>query len=66
MTPSGPSARSSLRLPVAPRTMRELREWAGDIGPVRRIIEVPEEVPTEEPVVAPDPVREPEKAPVPA
>ena len=46
--------------------MRELREWAGDIGPVRRIIEVPEETPTEEPVVVPDPVREPEKVPVPA
>jgi len=37
--------------------------WAGDIGPVKRIVEVPEEIPTEEPVVIPDPVPEP-KVPV--
>jgi hypothetical protein len=65
MTPSGPSAKWT-PFPEAPRTQRELREWAGDIGPVKRIVEVPEEVPTEEPVVIPDPVREPDKAPVPS
>ena len=63
MTPSTPSAKPT-RLPFrARRTLRELREWAGDIGPVKRIVEVPEEIPTEEPVVVPDPVREPEKVP---
>ena len=66
MSPSTPSARWTRSPLRAPRTLRELREWAGDIGPVRRIIEVPEETPTEEPVVVPDPVREPEKVPVPA
>jgi hypothetical protein len=62
MTPSVPSARWIL-LPGALGALRELREWAGDIGPVKRIVEVPEEVPTEEPVVIPDPAREPEKVP---
>lgn len=65
MTPSGPSA-TWIRIPWAPGTLRELRERAGDIGPIKRIVEVPEEVPAEEPVVIPDPVREPEKGPVPA
>ncbi len=63
MSPSAPSAEST-RLPFrAPRALRELRVWAGDIGPVKRIVEVPEEIPTEEPVVIPDPVPEP-KVPV--
>jgi hypothetical protein len=65
MTPSTPSV-SWIRFLGAPGALRELREWAGDIGPVKRIVEVPEEVPTEEPVVIPDPVREPDKVPVPA
>ena len=65
MTPSGPSARW-IRIPGGSGPLSELREWAGDIGPVKRIVEVPEEVPAEEPVVIPDPVREPEKVPVPA
>ena len=62
MTPSTPSA-SWIRLPSSPEALRDLREWAGDIGPIKRIVEVPEEVPAEEPVVIPDPVREPEKVP---
>ncbi|MDP9225237.1 MAG: hypothetical protein M3P18_15605 [Actinomycetota bacterium] len=62
MTPSGPSA-GWTRSPGDSGTLRELREWAGDIGPIKRIVEVPEEVPAEEPVVIPDPIREPEKVP---
>jgi hypothetical protein len=62
MTPSGPSG-TWIEVSEAPGTLKELRERAGDIGPVKRIVEVPEEVPTEEPVVVPDPIREPEKVP---
>jgi hypothetical protein len=66
MTPSLPSAIWTAS-PRTVRHLRDLREWAGDIGPIiKRTIEEPEEVPTEEPVVIPDPVREPEKEPVPA
>jgi hypothetical protein len=64
MTPSAPSP--IWDPPRTVRDLRDLREWAGDIGPVKRIVEVPEEVPAEEPVAIPEPVREPERVPVPA